>query len=168
MKKIMLAAFAAGLMFSAIGVAEAAGSLSAQDYFEIQQLYANYNIAIDNGDAEGWAAKFTPDGVFNTFVGHDALVSFIKLWREKLHGASLKHWNNNLQITGNGKEANGFVYLILVDVTTKPPSMVSTHTYTDNLVKTKDGWRFTKRITKADVPPAAPAAAPPAGTAPTK
>jgi hypothetical protein len=165
MKKILLAAFAAGLMFSAIG-AEAAGALSAQDYFEIQQLYANYNIAIDSGDAEGWAAKFTPDGVFNTFVGHDALVGFIKLWREKLHGASLKHWNNNLQITGDGKEANGFVYLMLVDVTTKPASMVSTHTYTDNLIKTKDGWRFTKRITKPDVPPAAAAA--PAGSAPTK
>ena len=109
---------------------------------------------------------YVPPG---TFVGHDALVSFIKLWREKLHGASLKHWNNNLQITGNGKEANGFVYLMLVDVTTKPASMVSTHTYTDNLVKTKDGWRFTKRITKADVPPAAAAAAAPAATGtPTK
>jgi hypothetical protein len=167
MKKILLAALAAGLMFAGTHAADAAGGLSAQDYFEIQQLYANYNIAIDNGDAEGWAAKFTPDGVFNTFVGHDALVSFIKLWREKLHGASLKHWNNNLQITGNGKEANGFVYLMLVDVTTKPASMVSTHTYTDNLVKTKDGWRFTKRITKADVPPAAAAPAP-AGTPPAK
>jgi hypothetical protein len=158
MKKILLAALAAGLMFS--GTSGAAAGLSAQDYFEIQQLYANYNIAIDNGDAEGWAAKFTPDGVFNTFAGHDALVGFIKLWREKLHGASLKHWNNNLQITGDGKEANGFVYLMLVDVTAKPVSIVSTHTYTDNLVKTKDGWRFAKRITKADVPPPAAPVAP--------
>jgi hypothetical protein len=156
MKKLLLAALAAGLMLS--GTSGAAGGLSAQDYFEIQQLYANYNIAIDNGDAEGWAAKFTPDGVFNTFAGHDALIGFIKLWREKLHGASLRHWNNNLQITGDGKEANGFVYLMLVDVTTKPVSIVSTHTYTDNLLKTKEGWRFTKRITKADVPPAATAA----------
>lgn len=164
MKKILLTAFAAGLMFA--GPSGAAGGLSAQDYFEIQQLYANYNIAIDSGDAEGWAAKFTPDGVFNTFVGHDALVGFIKLWREKLHGGSLKHWNNNLQVTGNDKEASGFVYLMLVDVTTKPASMVSTHTYTDSLVKTKDGWRFTKRITKADAPPAATAA--PAAPAPTK
>jgi hypothetical protein len=160
MKKVLLAALAAGLMFS--GASGAAAGLSAQDYFEIQQLYANYNIAIDSGDAEGWAAKFTPDGVFNTFTGHDALISFIKLWREKLHGASLKHWNNNLQITGDGKTANGFVYLMLVDVTAKPVSIVSTHTYTDNLVKTKDGWRFTKRITKADVPPsqAPPASGP--------
>ncbi len=51
------------------GTCAAAGGLSAQDYFEIQQLYARYNNAIDSGDAEGWAATFTSDGVFNTFVG---------------------------------------------------------------------------------------------------
>jgi ketosteroid isomerase-like protein len=164
MKKLVIAAFAAGLMFAVNS--QAAGGLSAQDYFEIQQLYANYNIAIDNGDAEAWANTFTPDGVFNTFVGHDALVGFVKMWREKLNGATRKHWNNNLQITGNGKQASGYVYLVLVDFSTKPPGILTTGTYTDSLVKTKDGWRFTKRTTKGDVPPAAAAA--PAAAAPPK
>jgi hypothetical protein len=164
MKKMLMAVFAAGLMFAVNS--EAAGGLSAQDYFEIQQLYANYNIAIDNGDAEAWANTFTPDGVFNTFVGHDALVGFVKMWREKLNGATRKHWNNNLQVTGNGKEASAFVYLVLVDFSTKPPSILTTGTYTDSLVKTKDGWRFTKRTTKGDAPPAAAAA--PAAAAPAK
>jgi hypothetical protein len=162
MKKILLSACAAGLMFA--GTCAAANGLSAQDYFEIQQLYANYNIAIDNGDAEGWAATFTQDGVFNTFAGHDALVGFVNMWREKLNGATRKHWNNNLRISGDGKQASGYVYLILVDVSTKPPSILTTATYTDSLVKTKDGWRFTKRTTKADVAPAAASA--PAATAP--
>jgi hypothetical protein len=168
MKKILLSTFAAGLMFA--GASGAASSLSAQDYFEIQQLYANYNIAIDNGDAEAWAATFTPDGVFNTFVGHDALVGFVKMWREKLNGATRKHWNNNLRITGDGKQASGYVYLVLVDFSTKPPSILTTGTYSDSLVKTKDGWRFTKRTTKGDAPPAAPAApaAPPAAAPPAK
>ncbi len=159
MKKMLLTVFAAGLMFA--GTSGAASGLSAQDYFEIQQLYADYNIAIDKGDAEGWAAKFTPDGVFNTFVGHDALVGFVKMWREKLNGATRKHWNNNLQITGTGKEASGYVYLMLVDTSTKPVSIVTTGTYTDTLVNTKEGWRFTKRTTKSDTPPAAAAAPPP-------
>ena len=105
------------------GTGTAANGLIAQDYFEIQQLYAHYNIAIDSGDAEGWAATFTPDGVFNTFAGHDALVGFVKTWREKLNGATRKHWNNNLQITGNSKEASGSVYLMLVDISTKPASI---------------------------------------------
>jgi len=165
MKKILLSALAAGIMFA--GTCMAANELSAQDYFEIQQLYARYNIAIDSGDAEGWAATFTPDGVFNTFNGHDALVGFVKAWREKLGGATRKHWNNNLLIAGNSKEANASVYLILVDFSTKPPSIVGTATYTDSLVKTKDGWRFTKRTTKGDAPPPAPSA-PAAGAPPPK
>ena len=165
MKKILLSALAAGIMFA--GTCMAANGLSAQDYFEIQQLYARYNIAIDNGDAEGWAATFTADGVFNTSVGHDALVNFVKTWREKLGGATRKHWNNNLLITGNSKEASGNVYLMLVDISTKPPSILATATYTDSLVKTKDGWRFTKRTTKGDSPPPAPSA-PAAGAPPPK
>lgn len=156
MKKILLSALTAGILFA--GTCAAAGELSAQDYFEIQQLYARYNIAIDSGDAEGWAATFTPDGVFNTSNGHDALVNFVKTWREKLNGATRKHWNNNLQITGNSKEASGYVYLMLVDISTKPASILATATYTDSLVKTKDGWRFSKRTTKGDTVPAAPSA----------
>lgn len=164
MKKILLPALAAAMLFA--GTCSAANELSAQDYFEMQQLYARYNIAIDSGDAEGWAATFTPDGVFNTFSGHDALVGFIKTWREKLNGATRKHWNNNLQITGTSKEATASVYLILVDFGTKPPSILTTATYTDSLVKTKDGWRFTKRMTKGDSAPPAPSA--PAASPPSK
>ena len=157
MKKIYLAAVAAcALIFgSASG---ATGALSAQDTIDIQQLYARYNIAIDSGDAQGWAATFTPDGVFNAISGHDALAEFVKTWREKLNGASRRHWNNNLQISGNSKEASGFVFLMLIDVNTKPVSIVGTATYTDSLVKTKDGWRFTKRTTKSDIAPTAPPA----------
>jgi actinorhodin biosynthesis protein ActVIA len=165
MNKILVSVLAAGIMFA--GTCTAASGLSAQDYFEIQQLYARYNIAIDSGDAEGWAATFTPDGVFNTSVGHDALVNFVKTWREKLNGATRKHWNNNLQITGNANEASGYVYLMLVDIGTKPASILATATYTDSLIKTKDGWRFTKRTTKGDTAPAAPSA-PAAGPTPPK
>jgi len=164
MKKISLPA-----MFIALGLFAGASwaatpPLSAQDNIDIQQLYAKYNNAIDSGDAEGWAATFTPDGVFNTFNGHDALVGFVKMWREKLGGATRKHWNTNLQISGDSKEASASVYLMLVDFGTKPPSILMTGMYSDSLIKTKDGWRFTKRTTKADAAPAAPApaAAPPA------
>ena len=152
-----------GLMASIVllgGEAAAADKLTAQDNFEIQQLYARYNIAIDSGDAEGYAATFTPDGVFNNMVGHDALVGFAKMWREKLNGAMRKHWNNNLQISGSSRQANGFVYLMLVDISTKPASILATLSYTDTLVKTKAGWRFSKRTTKNDAPPTAAEPAP--------
>src|ERR1700730_12287844 len=117
MKKILLFALAsAGIIVAS--AAGAAGALSAQDNFEIQQPYARYNIAIDGGDGEAWASTLTPDGAFNQLVGHDALVGFVKMWREKLNGATRKHWNNNLQISGNSKEPSGFVYLMLVALST--------------------------------------------------
>lgn len=156
MKELMLMAV---LSLSGLwsGAARAANALSAQDYFEIQQLYAHYNIAIDTGDAEGYAATFVPNGVFNSFVGHDALVGFAKSWREKLGGAARKHWNTNLEIIGNSKEATGSVYLMLLDISTKPASIAATATYSDTLVKTKAGWRFATRTTKGDsAPPPAP------------
>ena len=68
---------ALALAVAGVGSAAAQQKLTAQDYTEIDQLYARYNFSIDSGDAEGWADTFTPDGVFggNT-EGRAALVEF--------------------------------------------------------------------------------------------
>ena len=144
------------------GSAANAADLTTQDYIEIEQLYATYNHAIDSGDAEAWAATFTPDGSFNTrFTGKEGLMGFIKLWREKMNGANRRHWNSNLRITPSAEGANGTVMLMLLDVSTKPPSIASTGMYTDVLVKTPNGWRFKTRVVKGDAPPATAAPAKP-------
>lgn len=135
--------------------------LTADDYIEIQQLYARYNNAIDSGDGEGYAATFTPDGVFNNFNGHDALVGFIKNWREKMGGANRRHWNTNLVITPTADGASGTVYLFLMDVGVRPPTIGTAAKYEDQLVKTANGWRFKKRVTKGEGPPPAAAATAP-------
>lgn len=138
------------------GAAANAADLTTQDYIDIEQLYATYNHAIDSGDGEAWAATFTPDGSFNTrFTGKEALVGFVKMWREKMNGANRRHWNSNLRITPSAEGANGTVMLMLLDVGTKPPSIASTGQYTDVLVKTPTGWRFKTRQVKVDAPPAA-------------
>jgi ketosteroid isomerase-like protein len=132
-----------------------AAELTTQDYVEIQQLYARYNHAIDSGDAEGWAATYTPDGVFNSrFKGRDGLLEFMKQWKEKMNGANRRHWNSNLLITPSAEGASGKVMLMLLDVGTKPASIVMTGQYTDVLVKTADGWRFKTRDVKNDAAPA--------------
>lgn len=146
-------------MLLTLGPLASADALSTQDYIDIEQLYAQYNHAIDSGDAEAWAATFTPDGAFNKFVGHDALVGFIQQWKEKMNGANRRHWNTNLRITPSNDGANGAVFLMLVDVSTKPPSIIMTGSYTDTLVKTASGWRFKTRQTKNDAAPAATAPA---------
>jgi hypothetical protein len=116
-------------------------SLTAQDYIDIQQLYAAYNNAFDGGRAEAYAQLFTPDGTFNDLTGHDALVAFVTRQR----GSTQRHWNSNLTITGTPEGASGSVYLLLVDVAARPPALVTAASYQDTLVKTADGWRFKKR-----------------------
>jgi hypothetical protein len=94
---------------------------------EIQQLYARYNTAIDAGDEETWASTFTADGVFNNNVtGRDALVKFVRDWRERGNPIHLRHWNTNLLIQKTPDGAKGSVYLSLLDVGVKPPAITTT------------------------------------------
>jgi len=134
--------------------AQTAGNktLTAQDFVDIQQLYAKYNWSLDAGDAEGYASTFTPDGVFNNNVGHDAIVKFANTFHAGL-GAHVRHWNTNLMILPTSEGASGQVYLVLVDFGTKPPTIATSASYSDELVKTVQGWRFKKRATKGDVAP---------------
>jgi hypothetical protein len=137
----------------------AAEPLSPQDHAEIQQLYAKYNHAIDSGNAEEWAATFTSDGVFNNrFTGREALIGFVNNW--KVNGTSRRHWNSNLTVTASAPGAKGSVYLMLVDVGVKPAAVMATGVYSDELIKTADGWRFKSRMVKMDAPlqPPPPAA----------
>jgi ketosteroid isomerase-like protein len=156
-KKFAFAAIFGALSMFAAPVF-AAEKLTTQDYVEIEQLYATYNQAIDNGDAAVWADTFTADGVFSKrFAGREALMGFIKSWVAG-GGATRRHWNSNLKITGTPDGANGSVYLILWNVGVKPAAPMTTGKYADVLVKTKDGWRFKIRDVNADAPPAPPAA----------
>ena len=130
------------------GSAQQAGSgtLSAEDYIDIQQLYARYNHLIDSGDAEGYAALFTPDGSFNTNKGHDALVAFIK----NRTGVNLRHWNTNLVITPSPDGVRGTVYLMFLNVAERPATVGNAGKYEDTLVKTPQGWRFQTRVNRIE------------------
>src|SRR4051812_32140122 len=132
---------------------KATGKLTSDDLVEIQQLYAKYNWSLDSGDAEGYASTFTADGVFNNNVGHDAIVKFANTFHGGL-GAHVHHWNTNLMILPTPEGASGQVYLVLVDFANKPATIATSATYSDELVKTAEGWRFKKRATKGDVAPA--------------
>ena len=132
----------------------AKSSLTTPDYVEIQQLYARYATTIDAGDAEGWANTFTPDGIFNNSSrGHDALVQFVHDWRDKRNGAARRHWNSNLVITPSEQGAIGSIYLLLLDIGSRPPVPVSSWIYEDALVKTPQGWRFKTRVLHGDAAP---------------
>lgn len=147
------------LMMAIFGGATTAGAqksaakpLTVQDLVEIQQLYARYNWTLDAGDSEGYASTFTVDGVFNSNAGHDAIVKFADGFHAGV-GSHVRHWNTNLMILPSPLGASGQVYLVLVDFATKPATIITSASYADELVKTADGWRFSKRTTKGDVVP---------------
>jgi hypothetical protein len=141
---VIIALFALG---TPLGAQKPAGKLTSDDLVEIQQLYARYNWTLDAGDAEGYASTFTADGVFNNNVGHDAIVKFANTFHGGL-GAHVHHWNTNLMILPTPEGASGQVYLVLVDFANKPATIATSATYSDELVKTAEGWRFKKRATK--------------------
>ena len=67
MKRAIISAIVAGgVLAVASSNAAQSGSLSAQDYIEIQQLYAKYAHALDLGDAEGWPIRLRPTGCSET------------------------------------------------------------------------------------------------------
>jgi hypothetical protein len=127
--------------------------LSTQDYIDIEQLYAKYNHAIDSGSVEAWADTFTADGVFNNNNGREALLNFARNYAKTPGNLSRRHWNTNLLITPTAAGADATVYLMMLDTAAKPPAAVLTLKYEDQLVKTPQGWRFKKRMTRADTAP---------------
>src|ERR1700712_6078200 len=79
------------------GAAQAASKAAyrgtADDFVEINQLFARYDFSIDNGDGEGWAGVFTPDGVFRDpswcAVGREQLIGVVgrepRVGKDEIH-----------------------------------------------------------------------------------
>ena len=130
--------------------AHAQGSLSAQDMAEIQNLYAQYNLMLDSGDAEGWAATFVEDGRFGNSQGRAALIEFAENFHES--NPSSRHWNTNLHVTASTEGAAGTTYLMLYNAGVRPPSVIASGIYQDVLVRTPQGWRFQSRVVQIDRP----------------
>src|SRR3954470_5172026 len=98
----VLLALLTALRAAAAAEAGVAAKLTADDYIEIQQLYANYAHALDKGEGPRFASTFVIDGEFtggrgpgrgsevrNPTKGEDALL------RMGSRGG-LRHFNANL------------------------------------------------------------------------
>ena len=151
MKRAIISAIAVGILVVASSSAAQNSSLTADDYIEIQQLYAKYAHALDLGDGEGWANTFTPDGVFGETKGHDQLTAFADGFMESFDGAA-RHWNTQIVITPTADGAHGSCYLLLVDTRSQPAGLTVAGIYQDTVVKTSDGWRFKERVFTMDAP----------------
>jgi hypothetical protein len=147
---MVLAAALATAVVVSTAPASAQGTLGAQDMAEIQNLYAQYNLKLDAGDAAGWADTFVENGRFGNSEGRAALVQFAEGFHQQ--NPQSRHWNTNLHLTPTSEGAAGTTYLFLYNVGVRPPAVIATGIYQDVLVRTPQGWRFQSRVVQIDRP----------------
>ncbi len=121
----------------------------------VQALYARQSHLIDGGDAAGWAATFTPDGVFASpsypapVEGADALTAFAARFAEagRATGDVQRHVVTNVDVVEHAEDALD-VRAYLQIVGTRPGEdarLVRLTTLHDRLVADGDGWLVARR-----------------------
>jgi hypothetical protein len=151
------------------------GSLTPQDYIEIQQLVARYPYALDRGTRHGkdYAALFTTDGVFEgngkLLKGRDALAKSADRGDDAPQNVGHFMVNHIIEPgpTGGAGGAVGQQYLLTISAIgpeengRRAASIRQWH-YEDVYEKTSEGWLFKSRtlIPRPQGRPPAPQATP--------
>ena len=129
------------------------GSVSAQDYVDIQNLYARYNLMSDAGDPEGYAACFTDDGVLQIdplgvkVQGRASFVTFKQKDAAGRGGRYRRHWNGSLHLEKiDADTVRGRCYFHGYNGKQgELPVFADAGVYDDRIVRTGGGWRFARR-----------------------
>ena len=152
---------AAMLTWPVYSAAQAPMTLTALDYFEIQQLIARYARAIDTCSNNGYdyADLYTPDGIFQPVIngreiapiqGREALAEVsgggsnncVNVgWIEQ----GVHHIYTNHIIEPSPEGATGTVEMLMIGLGGDPNKIEHDGYYEDTYVKTNDGWRFKQR-----------------------
>ena len=126
--------------------------LSADDRLEIQELVARYNRAVDGGDAAGWVGTFAEDGIFESLLvgthsGHVELRAFADEFVAGAYDAWAggQHWIGSMIIEGSGDTATVFSYHIMYVPVEREVRGVLMAAHDDEVIRTADGWRFSRR-----------------------
>lgn len=126
----------------------ARGRLSEADRVEIEQLYARASVAFDAGleDGADFARTFTADGVLvrdgAATRGHAALTAAAA---GNTANPVLHQWLTNLTVDASRDGAVGRVYVLHFTAGNAPKAVNDVGTFDDQLVRTKEGWRFARR-----------------------
>jgi len=124
--------------------------LNGTDYEEIRELYARYNQGSDFRDAELFLSAFAEDAIM-TREGRDIVgMAGLRADRERRYQGETgdvgrRHVNGSFIIQPTKEGASSQAYYILLDVTTRPPTMIGSGYYEDTFVRTPLGWRIKHR-----------------------
>ena len=124
--------------------------LSGTDYEEIRELYARYNQGSDFRDAELFLSAFAEDAIM-TREGRDIVgMAGLRADRERRYQGETgdvgrRHVNGSFIIQPTKEGASSQAYYILLDVTTRPPTMIGSGYYEATFVRTPLGWRIKHR-----------------------
>ncbi len=124
-------------------------TLQADDRLDLMDLYARYSSRFDEGDADGWAALFTENGVFDIvgtgrpYEGREALAKFLGRIRQQSPG--IRHFVSNMAFQPSGDGAVGEAAVIVLRFGTGQLRMLNVGGYRDELVRADGGWRFKRR-----------------------
>ncbi len=126
-----------------------ADATSVTDWIEICELSARYNMTVDDGEADAFAALFTADASL-TLVAAAATRHFSG--RDEIRaladrpGGQFVHATTDDVITIDGDRATHVCTLLVLQPSPEGGTVVTNRgRYEDELVRTSDGWRFARR-----------------------
>ncbi|WP_134768257.1 nuclear transport factor 2 family protein [Nocardioides sp. 1609] len=126
-----------------------------------QRLYARQSRLIDEGDAAGWAATFTADGVFDSpsypepSRGAAALTAFARAFHDSCVATRthLRHVVTNVDVEASERDDEVVAHAYLQIVATpedQDSRLVRLTTLTDRLARHGDGWLVAHRLVRRD------------------
>ncbi len=123
-----------------------------QDRFAIRELTARYNRAFDDAEPEPFAAEFIEDGVFEIvgsarFVGRAQIAAAVRAI-----GFGVVHATTDAVVRVEGDAAEQECTLVVASRSRErgPQRLLGTGRYSDRLLRTTDGWKFSSRTVVMD------------------
>ena len=128
-------------------------TLVAQDYTDIQDLYAYYTLCSDAGDADGFVSCFSAYGelciptLSMSVRGHADLHRFKSEDKARREGRVRRHWNSGLHLEHiDSTTVRGRCYLHAYEAPSGLAlALVDMGVYEDTLVHEEGEWRFRRR-----------------------
>jgi ketosteroid isomerase-like protein len=130
-----------------------------EDQDAIWRLFMTYKQYLDQRDFKGYASLFTDDaewiGNLGKVIGpaqiEDLLSKTLEVWDSDLERTHHLVLNPVIDVDGDRATARS-TWGYVTRSETDAPVLLMLGTYFDELQRTPDGWRFSRRLAYSDVP----------------